>query len=171
MNKELKITLITVGLLIVGTSSCATYSSPKQSGQWITPSSSICQANGGKIDNGVCHANWQKANSICLASGGRLPALDEFTQLIKECGGVVADYNFFSRGGEKELLKREAQNRSNTSYQQCYKTKGFLPVTGYWSSKEYIPQTKGAWYVRFEEGATEIYQKAAEYAVRCTGDM
>ncbi len=148
-------------------SSCVPHNNPNESKEWIDPDSSICQANGGKMIDGSCHATWQSANKICQAIGARLPSLDEMTQLIYNCGGTVADYNFFSRGGAAELAKREAQNRNNASYQKCYKAKGFLARTGYWSSKERFPQSDGAWYVRFEEGTTGIYQKAAEYSVRC----
>ena len=167
MKKHVTRRLCITFLLAATVSSCTSYNNPKQSKGWIDPSSSVCQSNGGKMIDGSCHASWQSAKKICQASGAKLPNLDEMTQLIKECGGIVAHYHFFSRGGVEELAKREAQNRNNTSYQQCYKAKGFLPRTGYWSSKEYIPQTQGAWYVRFEEGSTGIYQQAAEFAVRC----
>ena len=166
MKNRLTNKLFITTLVVVTMSSCAPHNTHQQNNEWIDPDQSICQTNGGKIIDGSCHATWHNAGKICQASGARLPSLDEMTQFIKGCGGIVADYNFFSRGGAEELAKREAQNRNNTSYQECYKAKGFLPRTGYWSSKEYTPH-QGAWYVRFEEGSTGIYQKAAEYAVRC----
>jgi len=167
MNSAIKSRQIIATLLVATMSSCIPHNSPKQSKEWIDPNNTICLANGGKIIDGTCSATWQNAKKICQASKARLPSLDEMTQLIKACGGIVADYNFFSRGGAEELAKRETQNRGNTSYQKCYKAKGFLPRSGYWSAKERFPHSQGAWYVRFEEGSTGIYQKAAEYSVRC----
>ncbi len=167
MNERCLNKFYIVTLLAVTMSSCVPHNNLAEKKEWIDPKRTICQANGGKMIDGSCHASWQRAHKICQASNARLPSLDEMRELIYECGGIVADYNFFSHGGEAELAKREAQNRGNTSYQKCYKAKGFLPRNGYWSSKERFPQSQGAWYVRFEEGSTGIYQKAAEYSVRC----
>jgi len=86
--------------------------------EWITPSKSICINNGGKFNTHGCYANWNIAQDICMASGGVLPTIDMLKSEAKACGADIENSD---------------KNRNNTSYQSCYKKKGFSPMF-YWSS-------------------------------------
>ncbi len=125
--------------------------------KWLKPSDSVCRANGGKIDKyGICEATWQNAKKICSASGGQLPSRDDFHKVITDCGGI-ADAD----SGERD------KNRNNSSYQSCYKQKGFISTNFYWSSTTYASDTSYAWVVGFYYGYGSWDSKTDESYVRC----
>jgi hypothetical protein len=96
-------------------------------------------------------ANWKKAKKICQAKGGRLPTIEELRKVVTDCGGVINDYE---------------NNRKNSSYQACYKAKGFTS-NGYWSSTTYASDSSYAWLVYFYYGSDYRYDKTAEFYARC----
>ena len=116
--------------------------SSTKSSKWITPTISVCKANGGKIDkHGVCIANWQNAKKICSQSGGHLPSREDFHKVITACGGI-ADAN------DDEWR----QNIKNSSYQSCYKQKGFSNNDWYWTRESLEKYSSYAWLVNFYDG-------------------
>jgi len=110
--------------------------------KWITPSNSVCTSNGGEIYKGICQANWENAKKICSQSGGQLPSREDLHKVIIDCGGI-ADAN-----GDDEWNK----NTANTSYQSCYKAKGFSNNNNnwYWTREE--EDASNAWGVNFKVG-------------------
>jgi hypothetical protein len=94
---------------------------------------------------------WKKAKEICRAKGGRLPTIEELRKVVTGCGGVINDYE---------------NNRKNSSYQACYKAKGFTS-NGYWSSTTYASDSSYAWLVYFYYGSDYRYDKTAEFYARC----
>lgn len=128
-----------------------TISKPKS--KWISPARRACTKNGGKLESGgICAADWQSAKRICRAAGGRLPNIDELKSVITNCGGEVDDYD---------------NNKNDSSYQACYKQKGFSASDYYWSSSSYVSATKCAWIVKFKNGRTYYDSESTEYYVRC----
>ncbi|MEA1953800.1 MAG: caspase family protein [Campylobacterota bacterium] len=122
--------------------------------KWITPSHSICKANGGKIYKGVCEASWQDAKKICRASGGRLPSRADLHSVISSCGGIA----------DADNSAEWSKNRENKSYQSCYKRKGFSDNAWYWTRRE--GDSSSAWGVYFgfcEEGWR--YKSSRYYAL------
>ena len=111
---------------------------PIPTSKWIIPKDSTCTNNGGKIVKGVCKANWKEATEICRVSGGKLPSRADLHKVIRDCGGI-ADAN------SDEWKK----NRSNSSYQSCYKAKGFK--NWYWTSHA-EEDSSNAWGVFFDSG-------------------
>lgn len=79
----------------------------------------------------------------------RLATIDEFREVIDFCGGTNVEY--------------EGNNENNTSYQKCYKSKGFISNL-YWSSTSSVD---GAWCVSFNDGNTDIYLNFISKYVRC----
>lgn len=94
---------------------------PTTTSKWIKPTNSVCRANGGKLYKGVCEANWKNAKKICSASGGQLPSRDDFKKVVIDCGGIWGNWK---------------KNNKNTSYQSCYKQKGFSNNNWYWTIEE-----------------------------------
>ncbi|CAA6825655.1 MAG: Unknown protein [uncultured Sulfurovum sp.] len=108
--------------------------------KWITPKDSVCKANGGEIDkHGACKANWNNAKKICSASGGQLPSRDDLKQVVVDCGGIV-NSDWLGKDAEK--------NKKNSSYQSCYKEKGFSSFN--WTREE--KDSSYAWIVGFVDG-------------------
>ncbi len=122
--------------------------------KWLTPSNSICKANGGKIYKGVCQANWNNAKKICRASGGRLPSREDFHRVITSCGGI-ADAN--SDEWDKNI--------ANKSYQSCYKREGFSDNDWYWTREG--KDSSFAWFVYFYVGFDSWYFKSLSYYALC----
>ena len=111
--------------------------------KWITPTNSVCTNNGGKIYKGVCQANWENAKKICSQSGGRLPSREDFHNVITACGGIAdADNN-----------QQWDKNKKNSSYQSCYKIKGFSDNDWYWTRESHEEYSSLAWFVRFLDGS------------------
>ena len=105
--------------------------------KWITPTNKVCKANGGKITNEVCEATWKNSKKICYASGGRLPLIDEFNQVMSN------DYGF------------------DNSHK-----KGFIPYS-YWLSPTDASNTNRAWFVNLLDGYTSSENKSRNVYVRC----
>ena len=131
-------------------------SSSSSNSKWITSSNSVCKSHGGKVDSDGCRANWENAKEICSASGGSLPRIEVLKGVITDCGGEVTT----DRGTIWDT------NAANSSYQSCYKEKGF--TSGYyWSSTIHASNTNHAWYVLFYGGYTHSYGKSGNNHVRC----
>jgi hypothetical protein len=129
-----------------------TASTTQSSSKWITPKDSVSRSNGGKIDKeGICRAKWKNAKEICSASGGRLPNREELKKIVTDCGGV---------------LRSLENNKKNSSYQSCYKAKGFTS-SYYWSSTTNASDSSSAWGVYFDCGDDGRGSKTDENLVRC----
>jgi len=65
----------------------------------------------------------------------------------------------------KELESIVDVSRHNPSIQEDFKN---VSTSGrYWSSSVYVPSSKSAWVVHFEDGSVYDYRKTREYYVRC----
>jgi len=117
--------------------------------KWLKPSDGVCKANGGKLYKGVCQANWENAKKICSASGGKLPSRADLKKVVVDCGGIV-NSNFFGKDAEK--------NRKNSSYQSCYKQKGFSDNDWYWTRE--AKDSSSAWLVGFNNGDDDWHLKS-----------
>ena len=194
MNKKMKLMLVLTGLLSTyGYASCnkqevmklidkgfskteinsicdiqaksTAVSKPKV--EWIDPSNSTCQRKKGRSNKGICEARWNSAKNICRASGGRLPTLDELTQVVQACGVVVADWETDSKSWVK---KKSKENMENSNYQRCYKQNGFSPLV-YWSSlSDNIPLGRRARTIDFKHGSAASYYQTSGGYVRCVRD-
>ena len=109
--------------------------------KWLKPTDSICKANGGKIYKAVCQANWKNATKICSQNGGRLPSREDFHNVITACGGIA---NANSDEWDK--------NAKNSSYESCYKQKGFSNNDWYWTRESHEEFSSYAWLVDFYNG-------------------
>lgn len=118
---------------------------------WITPTDEVCKANGGQIEEKICHAKWDEANKICEVSGGVLPTLDELKAVITGCTGKI---------------DAREENQDNLKYYNCYQDKGFTIFT-YWSSDTYEERAGNAWYVGFFYGSVYQFNKKHFNYVRC----
>ncbi len=131
--------------------------------QWIDPTKSICEANGGKTekDGGirVCKADWTSAKKICRASGGRLATIEELKKVVTGCGGEI----------DKENSEERERNRNNSDYQNCYKELGFSS-NGYWSSTTNVGYVSYTWGVGFGYGYVGNGNKYGTLYVRCVRD-
>jgi hypothetical protein len=123
--------------------------------KWISPSSSTCQAKGGKFDSGACKANWLQAEKICRASGGQLPSIDELRDVVTMCGGVVNNVG---------------NNLKDLDYQQCYSKMGFSSSNNYWSSTAITGDDDVVWYIHFRQGDDKMSMKSKSRYVRCVKD-
>ena len=131
---------------------------PISTSKWITPSDSVCKANGGRIDkHGICEANWKNAKKICRASGGTLPSKEVLGEVVTDCGGLLNDW-------ESKKMKK---NGNNSNYQSCYKNKGFSDFYSYWSSTSISSSNDYAWIVYVYSGAQYSYDKVNSVYVRC----
>lgn len=119
--------------------------------KWITPSNSVCRANGGEVDSEGCKAVWSTAKKICLVMGERLPSIEELRKVVSDCGGTIDTLD---------------SNMVNKSYQKCYKAKGFTSYF-YWSSTTYVDSTSDARFVGFNYGYQYYRDKTYSYYVRC----
>jgi len=129
--------------------------------KWLTPTSTTCTANGGKIEsNGICEAPWEEAKAICSASGGSLPSIEELKDVVTGCGGTNATL------GDSDWESITDKNKANTSYQSCYKSQGFTSY-GYWSATAYADGTSTAWGVNFYFGGDSWGNKSHSFYVRC----
>ena len=126
---------------------------PISTSKWITPSDSVCKANGGKMDAyGICQSNWENAKKICSANGGQLPSIDDLKQVVVDCGGEWDNWS---------------KNNKNTYYQPCYKQKGFNDFSLYWSSTSSSYYNESAYIVYFYGGTLNNGVKGNNYYVRC----
>jgi len=139
-----KLILVSIASLLLG----STYANA----EWVKPTRSACTSNGGKLENGICKANWESAKDICRASGARLPTINELRRVITSCGGVVNESN---------------NNTNDPDYQSCYQRRGFSYKDVYLSSTEYNNDSSGAWYVSFYGGNDGWYDKSSEDYALC----
>ncbi len=129
--------------------------------KWLTPTSTTCTANGGKIDSdGICKAPWGKAEAICSASGGSLPSVEELKEVVTGCGGTNTTY------GDSDYDSIRDKNKANTSYQSCYKAQGFTS-NYYWSATSCAYLTYSAWIANFYGGYASYNFKDVSNYVRC----
>jgi len=127
----------------------------KSQSKWITPSYTICKSNGGTVNYHSCKATWVNAKNICSASGGRLATIDELKKVVTDCGGTIGKFD---------------RNIENTSYQTCYKGKGFV-FSGYWSSTRFVGVGNNIWIISLYNGNVgENSQYDNDVYVRCIRD-
>jgi len=126
----------------------------KVSNEWIDPSKQKCQENGGEYDakQGICENYAENAKKICQNAGGRIPTLDDFELLVKQCGSQL---NYFE--GSKEMIEEVKKNKLNQMYQACYKELGFKRGYGYWTSTTHSVNAPSLIYVHLEEGTYGWY--------------
>jgi len=97
--------------------------SDKKKSKWIIPNKSMCVANGGKMRNGVCGAEWSTAKKLCHNIGGELASRADLEKVMKSCGAKL--------GVNQEFMD---ENKNNSSYQSCIRNKGFISTISYWTS-------------------------------------
>jgi serine/threonine protein kinase len=117
----------------------------------------------------VPHMNWTLAGEYCqdLELGGksdwRLPTKEELLATVDSCGGTSVQYsdNNWSSIKDKNLV--------NSSYQSCYKNKGFKAGSSYWSSTStsISGDTDYAWIAYFNYGYVNRFTKRGSNSVRC----
>ena len=128
--------------------------------KWIDVDASSCRANGGEMNNGVCEAPWKEAKKICSVSGGRLPTIEELEKVVSGCGGINVKYK------DSQWYEINYKNIANSSYQSCYKAKGFIS-SYYWSSTTNASALSYAWNVGFNNDYTYNKHKYSSLYVRC----
>jgi hypothetical protein len=131
------------------------FSKPSSKPTTVQPTPTISTSSKWMKNTGE-RAKWKKAKEICRAKGGRLPTKEELRKVITDCGGEMKDDN-------SAEWKR---NRKNSSYQSCYKAKGFTS-NYYWSSTTYASDSSYAWLVFFDGGYDGWDDKTYEGSVRC----
>jgi hypothetical protein len=94
---------------------------------------------------------WKKAKQVCRDNGGRLPTIEELKEVVTDCRGIINESN---------------KNIVNSSYQACYKRKGFTS-NYYWSSTTDASNSSNAWSVHFYNGFDGWDDKGFEIYVRC----
>lgn len=122
------------------------------SSEWINISEEDCLKNNGIMKDGVCTASWNDANAMCLSLEASLASMEQLKGLVKECGGV---------------LNNHQGNSKNSKYQSCYKKKGFIDSSYYWSSNVYEAYEANAWVLYFEFGGDDWDSKTSNHNVRC----
>ncbi len=138
-----------------------TTSTSRSSGlKWLDVSSSTCERYGGKMYKGVCKADWYEANKICSSMSARLPTVNELNAVTKTCGGTPTRYGSYW----DSIIDK---NKANSSYQSCYKRKGFRDNNWYWSSTSFSGYTNNAWIVFFSDGYVNDYGKDNNSDLRC----
>jgi len=108
---------------------------------------------------------WEEAKDYCsnLTLAGyndwRLPTIDELEKVVTDCGGIAVKF-------QDNYEQLWGKNRANTSYQKCYKSKGFSSYY-YWSSTTSVDYSSVAWIVGFSNGYVYSYVKGTSNYVRC----
>ena len=126
----------------------------KSSLKWITPTQEICKANGGKMDRSKCKSNWENAKKICKVSGGILPTVEIFRQVVRDCTGVYYP---------KNNIEWE-KNVNNSFYQNCYKKRG-LSSDYFWSITTY--NDSWVWGAGLYNGHIDWFSKSEKFRVIC----
>ncbi len=129
--------------------------------QWLDISRGTCERYGGKMEEGVCKADWYESNKICSAMSARLPSVNELNAVTKTCGGTPVRY------GSDDFDSISNKNRANSSYQSCYKRKGFSNNDFYWSSTSFSGKTDNAWFAFFRSGRVHYDTKGNSYYFKC----
>jgi len=94
-------------------------------------------------------------------SDWRLPTVDELKEVVRSCGGTSVEYL------DKNFNSIVDKNKANSSYQSCYKNKGFRYDSWYWSSTSISGRTGYAWIVNFNGGGVSYYYKDNNSYLRC----
>ncbi len=126
------------------------FSKPSSKPTTVQPTPTISTSSKWMKNTGE-RAKWKKAKEICRAKGGRLPTIEELRKVVTDCGGIIDD---------------DQNNKKNSSYQSCYKAKGFTS-SNYWSSTTAASDSSYAWFVSFGNGPDHWYDRTYEYRVRC----
>ena len=116
------------------------------------------------MKNEICSADWNTAKKICRSVGGRLPSIDELEKVVKNCGGISERYGDRNWGNQDSARNK---NITNSSYQTCYKAKGFSASNDYWSSISSVGDEDDAWGVYFYGGDGHWDDKSYIDYVRC----
>jgi hypothetical protein len=94
-------------------------------------------------------------------SDWRLPTVDELKEVVRSCGGTSVEYL------DKNFNSIVDKNKANSSYQSCYKNKGFRYDSWYWSSASVSGYTDLAWIVYFYYGYVDYSNKDRYSYLRC----
>jgi len=129
--------------------------------KWLDVSRGTCERYGGKMDEGVCMADWYESNKICSAMSARLPSVNELNAVTKTCGGIPVRFDSDDHNSIRD------KNTDNSSYQSCYERKGFRYYYAYWSSTSSSGYTTLAWIVRFSHGLVFDHYKDNHFSLRC----
>ena len=112
---------------------------------WVTPSNTICKKNKGSIDQyGICQAKWEDAKEICHLHDARLPTIKELQKESQACTSKVKD-----------------------TMVACYKKKGFLGSSSYWSSTTDKKYAGSAYGMNFYSAVAGSGSKGTLVNVRC----
>ena len=125
-----------------------------QTKEWITPSKSVCESNGGEYNQygyNNCWAKLEDAKRICSSNKRVLPTIELLKKVVTDCGGTLEDRD---------------SNKNNSSYQSCFREKGF-PANAYWSSTVRYDSFAYPKYINFFEGFEGIYSNSLSLFVRC----
>ncbi len=141
----------------------------KNKGKWIIPSHSICKRKGGINDkggriynNGCMVFRFSDAKAICAASGGSLPSIDMLKKEVTDCGGYVADILNRKAGN---FFANLSKNRNNLNYYSCYRQKGFISSSPYWSKSKI--DSKNVVGIDFSMGSVNIIDAFSKATVLC----
>jgi len=123
---------------------------------WVTPLEKDCHFNS-KYDenNSLCYASWQDAAFMCQSLDARVPTIEELSEVITKCKGVV---------------DKSSENKTNEEYQACYQANGFSNAYYYWSATPDEDRENYAVDVYFGNGTTYFSKKVNRLAVRCIKD-
>jgi len=131
-------------------------------GKWLKPSKSICENNGGEYNTNnrqECRADLVTAEEICSLSGGILPTIAQLKQVVLDCGGEI----YSPPLGDYNITKR---NQANSSYQACYKEKGFSSGI-YQSSDTHSYATYDVWQINYSTGSLLLTNEDINTNIRC----
>jgi len=134
--------------------------SASSSSRWISPSTSTCKNNGGKVDSDGCQAEWSNAKDICRGSGGSLPTIDELKKVATDCGGTPIKL------GNKSWSNIFHKNKNKVSYQSCYKNKGFN-LGAYWSLSTSRNYKNRMYILGFNTSGINAHSTDSNRYVRC----
>jgi len=79
-------------------------------------------------------ANKKNAQIICNFSGGVLPNIKSWKNVIIDCGGELA---IIGEDSANDYRRKTRENSNNESYKACYRDRGFSSST-YWSSTTWV---------------------------------
>jgi len=131
-------------------------------GKWLKPSKSICENNGGEYNTNnrqECRADLENSEKICSLSGDILPTIAQLKQVVLDCGGEI--YNPLL--SDDNITK---QNQENSSYQACYKEKGFSSGI-YQSSDTHSYATYDVWQIFYLHGSLILSNEDISINIRC----
>ena len=155
--KFMLVPLVVLGLIVVGCSDEKKVVEKKKepivdiNSKWFTLTSN--------------ELTWKKAKQFCESNGGRLPTISELKEVIKDCEGVVVNYD------DNDWDNLTNTNIANQFYQSCYKRKGFSSNTYYWSST-FVNDFRGyVWFVFFKDGDVNARDKDYNNYFRCIKDI